>query len=92
MRVVEIATPTDLLKRLGDRALWKSTEGFTMAIRNDKGQFVSMKAALIADLQSFIPDWNRWAREAHSKGDYSEAARCLAEVRVCRQKIDALQA
>lgn len=63
-----------------------------MAIRNDKGQFVSTNAALIADLKSFIPDWKRWALEAFRKGDRADGLRCMAGLRDCRQKLNALQA
>lgn len=63
-----------------------------MAIRNDKGQFVSTKAALIADLEGFIADWKRWALQAFRKGDRADGQRCMAELRDCRQKLNALQA
>ncbi|KAA8555152.1 hypothetical protein [Pseudomonas marginalis] len=63
-----------------------------MAIRNDKGQFVSTQQALAADLQGFIADWTHWAKQALRGGDKAEAARCMAEVRDCRQKLNALQA
>lgn len=63
-----------------------------MAIRNDKGQFVSTSAAMVADLQGFIDDWTHWAKQALRSGDKTEAARCMAEVRDCRQKLSALKA
>ncbi|MEW5507105.1 hypothetical protein [Pseudomonas antarctica] len=63
-----------------------------MAIRNDKGQFVSTQQALAADLQGFIADWTHWAKQALRSGDKAEAGRCMAEVRDCRQKLSALQA
>ena len=63
-----------------------------MAIRNDKGQFVSISAAMVADLRGFIDDWTHWAKQALRSGDKAEAARCMAEVRDCRQKLNALQA
>ena len=63
-----------------------------MAIRNDKGQFVSTQQALAADLQGFIDDWTHWAKQALRSGDKVKAARCMAEVRDCRQKLNTLQA
>ncbi|VVM51955.1 hypothetical protein PS663_00834 [Pseudomonas fluorescens] len=63
-----------------------------MNIRNDKGQFVSTQHALAADLKGFIGDWMHWAKQALRSGDKAEAARCMAEVRDCRQKLSALQA
>ncbi|WP_027921528.1 hypothetical protein [Pseudomonas sp. URMO17WK12:I12] len=63
-----------------------------MAIRNDKGQFVSTKAALIADLEGFIADWKHWALEALRRGDRADGLRCMAELRDCRQKLKALAA
>lgn len=63
-----------------------------MAIRNDKGQFVSASAAMVADLQGFIDDWTHWAKQALRGGDKAKAARCMAEVRDCRQKLNKLQA
>lgn len=63
-----------------------------MAIRNDKGQFVSAQAAIVADLRFFISEWKRWGLDAYRKGDLADATRCLAEMRDCRQKLNALQA
>ncbi len=63
-----------------------------MTIRNDKGQFVSTKAALIADLEGFIDDWKHWALQAFRKGDRADGKRCMAELRDCRQKLRALVA
>ena len=63
-----------------------------MVYRNEKGQFVSTTAAMVADLQGFIDDWTHWAKQALRGGDKAEAARCMAEVRDCRQKLNALQA
>ncbi|MBD8669799.1 hypothetical protein OQ519_25110 [Pseudomonas lurida] len=63
-----------------------------MNIRNDKGQFVSTQQALAADLQGFIDDWTHWAKQALRSGDKAKATHCMAEVRDCRQKLNALQA
>jgi L-asparagine transporter-like permease len=61
-----------------------------MTIRNDKGQFVSINQAMVADLEGFIADWTHWAKQALRKGDKAEAQRCAAEARDCRQKLKAL--
>lgn len=63
-----------------------------MNIRNHKGQFVSATTAAAVDLQGFIDDWKRWALEAFRKGDREEGQRCMAELRDCRQKLQALTA
>ncbi|MCK9801438.1 hypothetical protein M1B34_28160 [Pseudomonas sp. MAFF 302030] len=63
-----------------------------MAIRNDKGQFVSTSATMVADLQGSIDGWTHWAKQALRDGDNAEAARCMADVRDCRQKLNALKA
>lgn len=63
-----------------------------MSIRNDKGQFVSTNAAMIADLEGFIADWKHWAIQALRKGDRTDALRCKAEMDSCRQKLNALAA
>lgn len=60
-------------------------------IRNQKGQFVSTQQAMIADLQGFIADWMHWSKQALRSGDRAQAASCMAEVRDCRQKLNALQ-
>lgn len=59
--------------------------------RNQKGQFVSAQQAMVADLHGFIGDWTHWAKQALRRGDKVEAARCMAEVRDCRQKLGDLQ-
>ncbi|WP_458373043.1 hypothetical protein [Pseudomonas laurylsulfatiphila] len=63
-----------------------------MAIRNDKGQFVSIDAAMVVDLEGFIEDWKRWAIQALRKGDRVDALRCKAEMDSCRQKLSMLKA
>lgn len=63
-----------------------------MTIRNHKGQFVSTKAAMAADLEGFIADWKRWALEAFRKGDRADGQRCMAEMMDCRQKLRELTA
>lgn len=63
-----------------------------MIYRNEKGQFITEKAAYAADLEFFISEWKRWALEAFRKGDRAEALRCKAEMNDCRQKLNALQA
>ena len=63
-----------------------------MAIRNDKGQFVSANAAIAADLNGFIDDWTNWAKQALRNGNREDAQRCMTEVRDCRQKLAALTA
>ncbi|WP_397448169.1 hypothetical protein [Pseudomonas sp. NA-150] len=62
------------------------------AVRGTHQSEINVKADLIADLKSFIPDWKRWALEAFRKGDRVDGKRCLAEMRDCRQKLNALTA
>lgn len=63
-----------------------------MIYRNEKGQFITEKAAIASDLEFFISEWKRWTLEAFRKGDRAEALRCKAEMDDCRQKLNALQA
>ena len=63
-----------------------------MIYRNEKGQFITEKAAYVTDLEFFISEWKSWALEAFRKGDRTEALRCKAEMDDCRQKLNALQA
>ncbi len=60
--------------------------------RNEKGQFISETAALIADLTFFVSEWKRWAVEAMRKGDREECLRCKTEMNDCRRKLNALKA
>jgi hypothetical protein len=60
--------------------------------RNHKGQFASSTQAAVADLKGFISDWKYWAIQAHREGNIEEARRCMAELRDCREKLDAITA
>lgn len=59
--------------------------------RNEKGQFITEKSALIADLTFFVSEWKRWALASFRKGDRDDGLRCMAELRDCRQKLAALR-
>ncbi|MBH3342489.1 hypothetical protein I5O09_01900 [Pseudomonas parafulva] len=63
-----------------------------MTYRNEKGQFITETQAIAGDLTFFISEWKRWALEAFRKGDHAEGQRCMAEMRDCRQKLNALNA
>ena len=63
-----------------------------MVYRNEKGQFITETAAIAMDLRFFISEWKRWALQAFKKGDRADGLRCMAEMRDCRQKLNALQA
>lgn len=63
-----------------------------MTYRNEKGQFITESTAIAMDLQFFISEWKRWALEAFRKGDRADGLRCMAEMRDCRQKLNALKA
>ena len=63
-----------------------------MIYRNEKGQFITEKQAIVADLSFFISEWKRWALEALRKGDHKEGRRCAAELNDCRQKLRELNA
>lgn len=59
-------------------------------IRNHKGQFVSKRQAMVADLEGFIADWKRWALEAFRSGNREEGLRCKREMDDCRKKLVSL--
>ncbi|WP_106804566.1 hypothetical protein [Pseudomonas sp. S5D5] len=64
----------------------------TIKCRNEKGQFISVKDAMIEDFKFFISEYKRWAIEALRKGDRVQALEMKANVDSCRKELRALQA
>lgn len=64
----------------------------TFKCRNEKGQFISEKAAMIDDFKFFISEYKRWALEAKRKGNRALALEMHANMMNCRKELRVLVA
>ncbi len=63
-----------------------------MVYRNEKGQFITEKAAMIEDFKFFISEYKRWAVEALRKGDKKTAIEMRDNMDSVRRSLNDLMA